>query len=391
MTVILLVWLAFVLVVLLIDWMPQFYTWQSRIKIGQFARVDLWKQKVASTASAWLKRTPTITVTDNTRLIIIDIIKGNYKKTAIQSWQQAALVLGLNAYADEKDDTKVRRQLTDFNASKLDANGNWKKPLTEVDEVLLAYALSKTTGTGFNAQAAFGQTFDFIKSRMGQDGTIGYRKHTPNQRLVDTIGFICPFLVRYGVEKNNEEAVQLALGQLREFNKHALLNDTFIPCHSYDIHTKLPCGLFGWGRGMAWYAIGLMDSWLELPGNHPDKPELTQMVMRLAQTIIRLQKENGSWSWLLMDNAKQSDSSATAVFSWFLTCAAQLSAITADCNNAKGKALNYLKDVTRRDGAIDFSQGDTKGVGVYSQKFNILPFTQGFCLRALHTHFNQDV
>ena len=29
----------------------------------------------------------------------------------------------------------------------------------------------------------------------------------------------------------------------------------------------------------------------------------------------------------------------------------------------------------------DFSQGDTKGIGVYSQNFDVLPFTQGFVLR----------
>jgi unsaturated rhamnogalacturonyl hydrolase len=38
--------------------------------------------------------------------------------------------------------------------------------------------------------------------------------------------------------------------------------------------------------------------------------------------------------------------------------------------------------VTRRDGVIDFSQGDTKAIGVHSQEFDLLPFTQGFALRA---------
>jgi unsaturated rhamnogalacturonyl hydrolase len=44
-------------------------------------------------------------------------------------------------------------------------------------------------------------------------------------------------------------------------------------------------------------------------------------------------------------------------------------------------ARRYLQKVTRRDGAIDFSQGDTKGIGVYAQTFEVLPFTQGFALR----------
>ena len=71
----------------------------------------------------------------------------------------------------------------------------------------------------------------------------------------------------------------------------------------------------------------------------------------------------------------RSDSSATAVFAWLFKERKEI--------KASQKALQYLQSVTRRDGAVDFSQGDTKGLGVYAQEFNILPFTQGFLLRAI--------
>lgn len=32
---------------------------------------------------------------------------------------------------------------------------------------------------------------------------------------------------------------------------------------------------------------------------------------------------------------------------------------------------------TQRNGAIDYSQGDTKGIGMYSTVFSIMPFIQG--------------
>lgn len=35
---------------------------------------------------------------------------------------------------------------------------------------------------------------------------------------------------------------------------------------------------------------------------------------------------------------------------------------------------------TRRDGTIDFAQGDTKGIGSYSQIFDRMPFAQGMGL-----------
>lgn len=44
--------------------------------------------------------------------------------------------------------------------------------------------------------------------------------------------------------------------------------------------------------------------------------------------------------------------------------------------------------VTRRSGAVDFSQGDTKDIGVYSMLFDVLPFTQGYAIRTVNRYLN---
>ena len=369
------------LLIVVIDFIPQFNTWQSRIKIGQFLNKEIWKQKVLSVAKQWLNATPTIKLTDNNRFIIIDILNGNYKRNSIQSWQEAALLLGLNDYAIKNKDVKISNQINNFIQSKLDTNGNWKVLPKEIDAVILGYAILKTEGIDINKyKPAFATLYQLINDLKGNDGTIAYRKHMPNYRYVDTIGFISPFLIRYGLTFNHPEAIELGISQIREFNKYGMLQDQFIPCHAYNIETKLPAGLFGWGRGVGWYAIGLMDTWNELPDNHPNKAELTEMVKRFATMVMQFQKENGSWNWQILNGQSQSDSSTTASLAWFLANADKIT----DCKKAKEKALEYLMKVTRRNGAIDFSQGDTKGIGVYSQQFDILPFTQGFCLRTLN-------
>ncbi len=373
--------LLIALLVVVIDIVPQFDTWQSRIKIGQFSDKEIWKQKVLSVAKQWLQKTPTIKLTDNNRFIFIDIFKGNYKRNSIQSWQEAALLLGLNDYSIKNKDTKISKQINKFIQSKLDSNGNWKELPKEIDAVILGYAIMKTDGIDIDKyKPAFDILYLLINDLKGNDGTIAYRKHMPNFRYVDTIGFISPFLVRYGLTFNHPEAIELGINQIREFNKYGMLQDQFIPCHAYNIQTKLPTGLFGWGRGLGWYAIGLIDAWNELPEKHPNKSELTEMVKRFAKMAMQFQNDNGSWNWQILNNQSQADSSATASLAWFLAIANKV----ADCNSAKEKALDYLMKVTRRNGAIDFSQGDTKGIGVHAQQFDILPFTQGFCLRTLN-------
>jgi unsaturated rhamnogalacturonyl hydrolase len=377
--------LVLVALILIIDWIPQFNTWQSRIKIGRFQDRNSWHQKVVEVSKKWLNKTPTIKLTDNNRLIIIDILKGNYKRSSIQSWQKASLLLGLNQFAIKNNDAEVKKRIQNYILSEIDSNGNWKQNPTEIDAIILAYAILKVDGIEVQKyKPAFDFSYNLILNLKGTDGTIAYRKHISDFRFVDTIGFISPFLIRYGIIFNNQEAIDLGIKQITEFNRFAMLNEEFIPCHTYNIKSNLPVGLFGWGRGLGWYAIGLIDAWNELPETHSQKNEMTELVTRFAQMTMKFQNENGSWNWLILNRQSQADSSTTATLAWFLANAASIPEISDKANSSKEKALNYLQKVTRRNGAIDFSQGDTKGIGDHSQEFDILPFTQGFCLRTLN-------
>lgn len=385
---ILLLFLLLILIVLAIDIFPQFNTWQSRIHIGRFENKEEWKQKIVQKSQIWLMAMPTIKLTDNTRLIIIDILKGNYKRTAIQSWQEASLILGLTAHYLSSNDQKIKAKIDAFVNTKIDTNGNWKTQPKEIDEVILAYAIINIPWINHEKfKPSYYAIYKLIEDLKGTDRTIAYKKHVTNFRFVDTIGFICPFLINYGLKFNYTDAVNLGVLQILEFNKFGMLKDTFIPCHTYTIDTKLPVGLFGWGRGLGWYAIGLIDSWTALPNDHPSKTKLANSVILFAKMAIKHQANNGSWTWIILDNNARLDSSTTATLTWFLANAAAIEEITQECENAKNKAINYLMKVTRRDGAIDFSQGDTKAIGIHSQEFNILPFTQGFALRASSIKF----
>lgn len=371
-------------VILAIDLIPQFYTWQSRIHIGRIQDSNLWSNKVLKKSLYWLKSTPTIKLTDTKRLIIIDILKGNYKRNAIQHWQQAALILGLTDCYNKTKNRQCQKEIDAFVKSNFQ-NGDWKVPPTEIDGVILAYAVLNIDWINHQEyKPVYDSAYQLILDLVGTDGTAAYRSYTTDYRFVDTIGFICPFLVLYGLKFNKPEALDLAVKQITTFNENGMFPNTNIPCHTYNITTKLPVGLFGWGRGLGWYAIGLIDAWSILPDENPNKKVLEKSVVAFAKMALQFQNENGSWSWIVLDKTSRMDSSTTATLAWFFANAASLESISSDCNSAKEKALNYLKSVTRRDGSIDFSQGDTKAIGIHSNEFDILPFTQGFCLRTLY-------
>lgn len=367
----------------LVDAIPEFYTWQSRIKTGGFQDRKSWKDKVLAISKTWLHSTPIIKLTDNNRLIIIDILQGNYKRNAIQSWQEAALVLGLNGYVAATGDYKTRNDIENFFHSKMDGNG-WKIKPTESDHSILGYALLDAHFIDHSKyRKAMDETYQMILSLKGADGTVAYKMHNSDYRFVDTIGFICPFLVNYGLKFNIPEAVNLAIKQITEYQKYGMMDNENIPCHTYNVYTKIPTGLFGWGRGIGWFVIGLIDSWKALSNEHPHNKVLEDMIIKTARSVLKLQHEKGGFNWLVFVKESRIDSSAVATLCWFFTLASEIPEIANECIFAKEKGLAYLQSVTRRNGAVDFSQGDTKAIGVYSQNFDILPFTQGFVLRTL--------
>lgn len=380
MTIAFFILLALVLIVLGIDFAPQFNIWQSRIGTGRWNDKVSWRNKILAKSLQWLTNTPTIKLTDNNRLIAFDMLKGNYKRNAIQHWQQAALLLGLVEAYERTSDSKIKMQIDRFVASKIDRSGDWKRTPQEVDGVILAYAIMKADREN-RFRPAYDAMWQLIENLIGDDGTVQYRKSMKDYRYVDTIGFICPFLVRYGVTFGNDAAIALGCRQIEAFNQNGMHHRQFIPCHTYSTKAGMTSGLYGWGRGLGWYAIGLIDAWNELPADHRQRPMLTESVKKFAGAAIHFQQPYGGWTWLVTNANATPDSSATATLAWFLVNAAAIDDIKSDCIKSYGKALQHLMKVTKRDGAIDLSQGDTKDVGVYSTQFGILPFAQGFALR----------
>ena len=329
---------ALLALIFIIDWIPQFNTWQSRIKIGRYPDSLIWENKVKNTAVKWLDKTPIIKLTDNKRLIIIDIIRGNYKKTAIQHWQQAALILGLSQNFYKTNDENSKKAIDKFINQVIDKSGNWKQEPKEIDSVILAYSFLNCNWLNHsNLKSVYDSCYQIIQDLKGADGTIAYRKHNPNYRYVDTIGFICPFLVKYGNQFDNKEALNLAVKQITTYSQFGMLHSTKIPCHTYNFKNNLPSGLFGWGRGLGWYAIGLIDSWISLPNENQNKCVLTNEVIAFANVAIEFQNANGGWNWQILNTQSQTDSSTTATLAWFLSNVNEIPEINLKATIAKNK------------------------------------------------------
>ncbi|NJJ40689.1 glycoside hydrolase family 88 protein [Paenibacillus apii] len=372
-----------------IDLIPVWKSWFGRIHIGRYDDRRAWSRALTARGLAWLSRIPAVKVTDNTRLIALDMLRGNYTKSAIQHWQEAALLLGLGEYLRHNDDPAAREGIRRFLDSKLDGSGRWKEQPKHVDTAILAYAILSLDFIGSDrVEPAMHAVWELIREHLGDDGTVSYRQSVKGYRYVDTVGFICPFLVAYGLKYGRPECVDLAVKQITEYEQHGMLQAHHIPVHAYNVENRVPLGLYGWGRGLGWFAIGLIDAWSQLPPDHRHKPVLERSVERYAEAIMRFQQPDGSWRWTVTRGECRPDSSSAATLAWFLLGASAIGRISAECRLSAEAAIRYLMGVTRRSGAVDFSQGDTKDIGVYSTLFDVLPFTQGYAIRAVNRYLN---
>lgn len=383
--IVVLIFIIVAMIIVSIDIIPTFLTWLSRIHIGHYNDIQKWNKSITNVGIKWLNNTPKIKVTDNTRLVVIDMLKGNYSRNTIQHWQEASLLLGLNEYLKTNDDKKVKHSIEKFLSSKFDNEGQWKDKPKHIDGAILAYSIMQLDFIDIDKyKQAWDYIWNLIQEHIGEDGTVKYRNFMNDYRYVDTIGFICPFLVCYGKIYNKPECIELSIKQITEYNKYGILNNHHIPCHAYKIENKIPMGLYGWGRGLGWFAIGLIDSWNELEKENKHKKTLEEFIITFAKSAIEFQNKNGAWSWTVTRPETRLDSSTTATLSWFMLNASTIDDISDKCIASYNKAIKYLMKVTKRNGSIDFSQGDTKDIGVYSLLFDILPFTQGFAIRAIN-------
>ena len=231
-----------------------------RFHIGRWDE-QKWTAVIKRTARRWVRHTPTVKITDNSRYMLLDFIQGKYRSGSIQSWQKAALILGLLECNDESSRAAAKQAANDL----LDNTGMWKKKPVTVDCGMLSFSVLKATEDPQKVRPAMDYSIALIRKNANDYGMISYTGGRDNPEMyVDTLGMACPFLALYARVYHDSQCEKLAVNQLRMYHMYGLLADTAIPNHAFHIKSKLPLGVYGWGRGTAWYLIGLMDTYHQL-------------------------------------------------------------------------------------------------------------------------------
>ena len=364
------------LVLIIINYLgPCFYLYLKhriieRFFQGRIVSIEDWEYKVENICRRWIKKTPVVRSNDDKLLSVLDIILHRGKKNTIQVWQQASLYLGLK---ESKKSVDLKETLDSFKAK-----FEIQKSLSTIEDAdygILAFAFIE------NGHELFAENvIKYVLTNMSEEEIVLYKAYAKETAFVDTLGFICPFLTKYGIVTDQIEYVDLAKKQILWYLEYGTEDKIFLPFHAVSISNHIKRGICDWGRGLAWLLIALMDSYKVLMEHDRDDETYLSIIKKYADLAIGLQSENGSFKWELLNGNCDSDSSTIAVIGWYLACCYNIFKEEVYLNHAI-KCRTYLMSVTYSNGVIDYSQGDTLSIGIYSRMFTIMPFTQGFALR----------
>lgn len=298
--------------------------WIGRIHIGRWKDKTVWRDAVEKQAVKWLRCTPQIeNATDD-----------------VMMWQRAGLLIGV----DEKCESDIRADLS----RKL---SQVKENMVNPEHLLMAYALRVCSE---NVES-------FVEEY--RKSTIPYRRHELLNRYVDTIGMVVPYLHWTGRE-------DMAIRQLEEYD-NAMWRGVF-PAHAYNTELNLPMGVFDWCRGCGWYILALVES--------RDMGGVRDRVVNLASALLPLQKDDGGYGAFLFNKKTRNESSGTALIGLLMAAAYEYTKDGVYLISARN-CRNALMAATRRNGCVDFCQGDTACIGDYSHTFSLMPFVQGMALK----------
>jgi unsaturated rhamnogalacturonyl hydrolase len=351
------------LAALLADGIPVWLRWLRRIHLGRWQDPAVWLDRLRQAGRRQAKHMPRIPASDQTRGVLWDVLRGQYTNRRLQLWQRAALVEAAEAF-DAPTDWFVLPEST-------------AERDIRAEHAAAAYALLKA---GRISEQDLRTVTDELTSQAGS-GTLPYTPALPALRFVDTL-MACPALFRAG-----GAAADLSFRQLREYAENGLSPVTGWPAHCFrptpDNACGIPLGMTGWGRGCGFWICALTESLTET-ADPAVQAWLLSAARKAADALLPRQLPGGGWSRQLLADDRP-ESSATAMIGYALAllsaCPALPESDAARCRQAAQAARTCLMSLTRRDGTVDFAQGDTRAVGVYSTRTEPLPLAQAYAIR----------
>ncbi len=99
---------------------------------------------------------------------------------------------------------------------------------------------------------------------------------------------------------------------------------------------------FGWGRGVAWAHLGLIDAYALLPEDHPERSYILEKFEELSKVILNYQDSTGCWRNLIHRSDAPLEGSTAAMFGAAFEKGVRLGVLGDEYEQAANLAWGYV-------------------------------------------------
>jgi len=161
------------------------------------------------------------------------------------------------------------------------------------------------------------------------EGGFWHKKRYPWQMWLDGLYMGSPFLAQYAKEFDEPGLFDDVANQVILMAKHTYDPSSGLFYHAWDesreqrwANKETGRSEHFWGRGMGWFAMAQVDILDFLPEDHPQRPQLLEIVKNTADGIVKYQDPaSGVWYQVLDQGDREGnylESSASGMFVYFL-------------------------------------------------------------------------
>jgi hypothetical protein len=175
--------------------------------------------------------------------------------------------------------------------------------------------------------------------------------HDPKTKILipDTCYYVAPVLAIAAKLTNNDAYMQEAAFQLRSYCE--LMQDP-----ETGLAFTLWCGgempRRFWTRATGWLGGALVNTMIRLPKDHPDYPFFARCLERLAEGLVRVQREDGGFHVLLDQPSTPTDCTGPAMAAYWLLKGIELGILEPKYEANALKAWEAVKACIQPDGKI---------------------------------------
>ena len=193
------------------------------------------------------------------------------------------------------------------------------RALDDCGAMCAAMIKAERAGSRANLRPLIDIAIDYIirKEHRLKDGTLARNRPQPNTIWLDDLFMSVPALAQMGKLTGEKKYYDEACKQVLAFARRMFNRERGLFMHGW-VESMTEHPEFRWARANGWALMTIVELLEVLPENHPQRPQILELLRAHARGLAAQQSGQGFWHQLLDRQDSYLETSATAIYTYSL-------------------------------------------------------------------------